>query len=1059
MKELFSRKYLISFFYIIVCIVGISAWRSINVEQAPELNLPSITVSYSWGSTVPEIMEQEITRKVESAANRLRDVSSIRSVTQEGRSSVTIQFAKNAPVEFRALELREYLNLMEQDLPSSVSPASISRRIPEELQDQQTFLVYTLSGDLEGNDLLEFGRQAIKTKLMGMEGLAEITLEGVEDPALMVEFDRLELEKYGLSAREIMNQVSERLTWRSAGYTENGDSRYSIVIPPEFDSSVDIANLKIRIPGSQKQLLLDDLGDVRVSDYPSVSKRRINGSPALTIEFEKEGGADAISLAEAIITRMDEIRGTLPETMELRLQMDSTELLRKQFDELGRQAMISGVLVFIVVLLFIRKLRAPFVILGSVLFSVLMSITTLFLFDYTLNMFTLAGLTIALGMLIDNAVVVFEQINPGLPLERNERIKHVQKELPKSLVPVLGSTFTTVGIFVPLLFAMEELRLFLLPLATALTITLVCSVIIAFTWIPYALIWLSPKGSGKKSSAKRKRSKRTRFFLKVLLFRSRLRWVLLVILFTVIGLPVFFIDDPDWEETLWPEFTQIYFDNRDEIDPWIGGLTYRFVNDTYFGSPWRGGDQEYITVYIRSPQGTPLSEIDKVVKNYETIVEPHAHAFSYYEAQMSEYYGAYMQFAVDPEYLFDNAPYYFYGEAMFLAARTGNFATSVSGFGDGISTGFGGQSSSHRIQLTGYAYDELYDLANEIKRRLEKNRRVREVDINSSSYYSRDDFQQYKLVFDKEQIMAQGLNQWQIMQALSMDINPQNTYAKVEFEDQEMYLIGRTVADRFYEEDLMESVRISDSSSFNLSAIAQIKKERALTEIRRNNQSYERTVTLNFLGNYRMGREYIVSVLEEVPVPVGASINFGNTFFSLNQDEDTKNLWLVALLSILSVWMIVSALLESWSGPLFVILAIPFCGIGIMVGTLANDMPFDRGAIAGALLSIGVVVNNAILLIHQKQLEHANGIRGLRCWYHIFRKKIRTILITTVTTIAGLLPMMLLGDNEIWEPLAVVVIWGLLFSTVLLLLMSGIWESDRKNLNHHDQLNCIQNGR
>jgi len=116
-----------------------------------------------------------------------------------------------------------------------------------------------------------------------------------------------------------------------------------------------------------------------------------------------------------------------------------------------------------------------------------------------------------------------------------------------------------------------------------------------------------------------------------------------------------------------------------------------------------------------------------------------------------------------------------------------------------------------------------------------------------------------------------------------------------------------------------------------------------------------------------------------------------------------------------------------------------------MLGTLTNDLAFDRGAIAGALLGIGVVVNNAILLIHQKQLEHSKGVNGLRCWYQIFRKKIRTIFITTVTTIVGLLPMMLLGANEFWEALAVIVIWGLLFSTGFLILMSGNWESRKRS--------------
>lgn len=1043
MKELLSRKYLISFFYIIVCIVGISSWRAISFENTPELNLPSITVSYSWGSTVPEIVEQEITRKVESAANRLRDVSEIRSITSEGKSSVTINFNKNAPVDFRSLELREYLNVLEDELPVSVSPVSISRSVPEELEDQQTFVVYTLSGDYEPRTLLEYANQSIKTKIMGLEGLSEVKLLGVDDPALMIEFNRQVLEKYKLSPQNLMAQIRERLSWRNAGYTESSVSRLSMIIPPEYDNIPDIAGMRISIPGSLKQLELSDVAQVKISDYPSKTKRRINGSPALTIEFSKEGGADAIALAETILLRMEEIKTQLPVGMEIRLQLDSTEQLREQFDQLATQASISGLLVFLVVLFFIRKMRAPLIIVGSVLFSVFLSITVLYINGYTLNMITLAGITIALGMLIDNAVVVFEQLNPQLPALRLDRIDHIRKELPKSLVPVLGSTFTTVGIFVPLLFAMDELRLFLLPLAVALTITLVSSVIIAFSWIPYALIWLSPVSKKRRKSKipSKKNWSISRLGLLILIWRGKLRWVLLLAVIATVGIPIFLIEEPNWEEeTLWPEFTQTYFDNKDAVDPWIGGLTYRFVNETYFGSPWRRNTEEFITVYIRSPQGTPLSEIDKIVANYEIIAKPYEQAFSYYEAQLSEYFGAYVRFSIKPDYLYKSDPYYFFGEAMYLAARTGNVATSVSGFGDGVSTGFGGQSSSHSIQLTGYSYDELYNLAKDIKRRLVKNRRVRDVDINSSSYFGRDDFQQYVLNLDEEKLLSQNLSKAELLQTLQVDLNPVNPFGKVEFGGQEMYLIGVSELEESYEENLMTTVRESGNTQFDLATFGTIKKEKALNEIRRDNQSYERSVSLGFLGNYRMGREYIQEVLKTVPVPVGAKISFGNSFFSLNDEENAQNLWLVALLAILSVWMIVSALLESWSSPLFVILAIPFCGIGIMLGTLANDLPFDRGAIAGSLLSIGVVVNNAILLIHQKQLENKQGIFGLRCWYKVFQKKLKTILITSITTIAGLLPMMLLGTNEFWETLAVIVIWGLLFSTGLILLMAGIWE-------------------
>jgi multidrug efflux pump subunit AcrB len=335
-------------------------------------------------------------------------------------------------------------------------------------------------------------------------------------------------------------------------------------------------------------------------------------------------------------------------------------------------------------------------------------------------------------------------------------------------------------------------------------------------------------------------------------------------------------------------------------------------------------------------------------------------------------------------------------------------------------------------------------LAKDLKRRLKKSRRVQKVDVNSSYYSRRDDFQQYKLRLDDATILAKNLNRRQVISTLMLDLNPTNTVGKVEFEGQEMHLLGRSQQGRTYENDMMQKVRSFGDTRFNVAGIGQIVQEGGLNEIRRTNQSYERSVTVDYLGNYRMGREYIESVIEQTPVPVGASIKFGRGFFSFGNDKNTRNIIFIALLSLLSVWMIVSALLESVKYPLFVIMAVPYSLIGIMLGSLANDLAFDRGAIAGALLCIGVVVNNAILLYHQKQLENENGIFGLRCWMHVYQKRIRAILITTVTTITGLIPMMLFGNNEFWENLAIVVIWGLSASTILLLIMTGIrWKKEQ----------------
>jgi hydrophobic/amphiphilic exporter-1 (mainly G- bacteria), HAE1 family len=1044
MSQIFRRRYFISLSYMLIAVVGVAAWMNIPMEMAPDLRLPSVTVSYGWGSTSPEVMEQEVTRRVEQAATRLRNVEQTRSVSQEGRSQVTITFEKNTPVEYRVLELQEYLYGLRDELPPQVRQPAINRSIPQELQEQETFMAYSISGDRTNRELYQFAMQNIRLQLLGREGLADIDIRGAQDPALTIRFNTRLTEQYGIDTAAILNEVRDRLNWRSTGFVEERGERYSMLVPPQFVTLDDIRTMNVRIPGSNRQVTLGDIAIVNVEDYPVKSIRRLNGKPALSMTFLREPGSDAMKLAETIRLELENIRSALPPDITLQLERDSTEDLREQFGELQYQAVFSLLLVFTILLLFIRRFRAPFVILGSILFSLLMSVSILFFLNYTMNVLTLAGLTVALGMIIDNAVVVFEQINPGLPKDREARMDHIKKELPYSFVPVMGSTLTTVGIFLPLFFAMEELQLFLVPLAVALTLTLISSVLVALSWIPYSLIWLVPaKAEGMERVLRKKVSRwLDRILVRTFYWRHRVRWVFYLGLIAVIGIPLFALDEPDWEETVWPEFTRTYFDNRNDVDPLIGGLTYKFFNETYFGTPWGRPQQERIFINIRTPQGTPIDEIDKMARNFELIATQYADAFDYYETDISEYSGARLQFYLKDEYLFRPEPYRFYGESIFLAARTGNSGISVSGLGDGYSSGgFGSFRSGQRIMLRGFSYDELLMLAEDIRHRLEQHPRVQGVDIHGVGFGTQDMFQ-YVMDLDDERMTLKNLDRRAVLDAIQLDVNPVNERGLVELEGNRMYLVGRNQLQSQYEEDLMFRTRRSGGQVFNLADIADLYREQTLPQIIREDQSYQRTLTVDFLGPHRLASNVIEATLDEVPVPVGASIQFGSGFFSWGQEDQLRNYLLLLMLTILSVWMIVAALLESWRDPLVVILAVPLSLIGVMAGALYHDINFDQGAIAGTLLAVGVVVNNSILLIHEKQRTRSLGIFGFRSWVNVYRNKMRAVMITSLTTMGGLLPMIWIGTNEFWNDLAVVVIWGLGTSLTLLLLLMGVWEKE-----------------
>ncbi|MEX0779387.1 MAG: efflux RND transporter permease subunit [Balneolales bacterium] len=1061
--HIFHRRYLISLFYMMVMIVGLLVWVRLPVEMAPDLQLPSVTVSHSWGRTSPEVMEKDVTRNVEQIARQLRDVENINSITREGQSTVTIQFQKDTPVDFRVVELQEHLHGLREAMPASLSPARVNRQVPRELEDMQTFLVYSISGEMNKYDLLELTRSRIQTPLLGLEGLSDVELHGASDPALTFDFDSDLVEQLGLSIPSIMGRIRGNLDWRSAGYRDEAGARMSMIVPPNLNNLDEIRSMPISLNDSDRRILLSDIADVEILDYPVKQIQRINGSPALTIHFIKEGGSDAMGLAEIINRRLDEIQGELPEGITLQLEQDSTKDLREQLTSLEYQALISLLCVFGVLILFIRKFRAPLVILGSIIFSMLASVIMLFMLDFTLNVITLAGLTISLGMIIDNAVVVFEQLNPQLPGQRESRFDHIKKELPHAIVPVLGSTLTTVGIFVPLLFALEEVRLFLLPLGLALTLTLVSSVLISLTWIPYALIWLVPSGKTKntpsspgviaRSMAAVKealpRFSLNRFLLRVFHWRYRLRWLVYLAMILLIGIPLFLIPEPDSElepdeESRWNKITSVYFDNRSDIDPWIGGLSYRFANETHFGERWIRSTSEIITVTIRTPLGTPIDEIDKIVQNFEQIGRPYQNAMHFYETELSELWGGRIQFHVKEDYYTQPEPYRLLGEASYLAARTGNSAISVSGFGDSFSSGFGGSNSSFSVSLSGYSYDELEVMARDLQRRLEQSPRVDNVNISQTSFYSRDNLFHYVLKPDDDRLFSKGLNRSDVIGSLQMGINPINTpYGQVEFQNQHMYLLARTQNKGGYREDFLNSKRLQQGVLFDVSEVATLNRERVMSEIRRENQSYTRVVTFDFLGPHRFGQDYTQGVIDAFPTPVGTSVTFGRSWFGFGGD-DSYNLLLVFGLALLCVWMIVSALLEKWLDPLVVLLAVPLSAVGIMYGAMFHELSFDRNAMAGSLLAIGVVVNNAILLMHGKERMRKASIHGYRSWLYVYRNKMRTVLITSFTTLGGLIPLVLFDTSDFWQTLATVVCWGLASSTLFLVMLMGIWEGNHK---------------
>ncbi len=1040
--------------YLLIVLLGWEFWVRIPVELVPDTSLPAITVTYSWGGTSPEAMERDITRKVEGLARQLKGVKKLQSVTTEGTSQVTIQFQKNVPVDYRIVEMREMLNNLSNNLPLDVSQPNITKQIPKQLQDTRDFMVWSVSGAMNRYDLLDWAQRNLKIPLSGMDGIADVQLSGVRDPALTITFNPDYIQKWHLSVNRILGQIRTGMDWNTAGYLSPAAKRIPMVQLPEYKTLNGIRQFPVQLPDSSGIVRLSSIATVAMQDYPEHSLQRFNGKPALTLIIEKTPGADALNLAARVNAKMAQLRKSLPPGVTLHLEHDSTKELRERLTNLDQQAWFSLGCVFLILLIFIWELRAPFIILSSIIFSVLMSIGLLYLVGYTLNIFTMAAITIALGMLVDNAIVVFEQVRPELPEEREQRIHHVSEGVKRVTVPVIGNTLTTVCIFIPMLFALTKLRYFLVPLGVGLTLTLLSSVVICLTWIPYALVWLIPRRNLNISFLKKIRNKLEqirkksripeRMWLLGLLWRHRVRWLVYITLIFLIGIPLFLIPEPKWAQNDdakgLEKLSMVYFNNRKEIDSWIGGISYRFYNNAYFGQPFQSGGGEVLTVDITAPMGTPLTELNKIAGNFERIAQPYKYALDYFETEVSDYnYNARIQFYFKKAYLDKAAPYMLKNDATYLAARTGNTNISVSGFGQGYYSGGGGSGSSYSYKLTGYSYDALLSVAKDIKRRLQKNPRVRNIDISGSGYFYRSGLYHYVLHPNNKLLYRYGLTKSSLYQTLYPEISQAATYGRVQFGGRQVYLMGRIARPDHAYTSLMTKPRQTGNVIYKLGEVASLKKQKVMSQITKENQRYVRYVSFSFIGPYEYGQTLAKSLLKKLPLPVGIHANIPNYNFG-NTNSEYQGLAEVLLFALLIVWMIVSALLESWWEPVIILLSVPLSLVGVMYCVLQYDLSFGNGAFAGTLLLVGVVVNNAILLLHGRQLQGFGGVNGARAWIYTYRDRMRSVILTTLTTLAGLLPLMLQNTSEFWHNMAIVVFWGLSVSTVLIVLLAGIWE-------------------
>lgn len=1049
-----ERPVAVSMAYLTVAALGIFAWRNIPIELLPDTSLPQLTITAEWPGSSAEVVEAFLTSPIEAEVQRVRGVEKVTSTSEEGQARITVEFDIDTDMEFARLELSERMASVQAVLPVGARRPNVEQYVPEEFEDQTSPLLrYTVTGPYMLEAIREWVVDEVEPELGQVEGVGIVVTYGGRDRVLFIELDEARIQAIGLRPDRVRQAVADLEVISEAGAVLTNDGRLRTLAIRERAANIDEVRQLPVLMDQGRVVRVDDVGRVFDTFEEPRSYYRIDGFPAVAMYIYKAPRVNSVATADRVKAAVDELAPRAPRGVRFILDADQSEDIRAQLSDLRTRALISAGIVLIVLLLFLRSIRAAVVVFSTVAFAMLITINLIYFGGLTLNVLTLMGLAMGFGMVVDNAIVVFENIDrlrrQGMPV-----LEAARQGAREVVLPILAATGTTVVVVIPFVYLQGELRIYYVPLAIVVGLSLTASLFVAFTFIPAvgAKLFSTAKRTagprpgtdgGKPGAGERGRerpptpavsdsavpdagaAKRlwiVRLYGGLIRLSLRHAWVTVVLTLAM-----------------------------------LGGSYHLFDKYVSRGMIWRGWGNErtYIDILIRQPRGEELEHTDQVARYFEERLRrmPEIEQFT------SDVNAANARIRIEfPEELeWTAVPLAIQEELVQYSLLFGGTDVRVYGRGPSFYGGGGGSAPNYSITVLGYNYEKVREIAEDLGRRLERISRVREVDTNSSGrWFDRDRATELVLDVDRGSLALHSLSAADVVNFVGSTVRGRTYTQTVRVGGEEMQ-----ISVKLDDHDDMDLLRLSETlipaangENVRIGDIATLDERRVLSQVVRENQQYRRYVSYEFRGPTKLGDVYRDAVIAATDLPPGYTIE-GRQEWDWGLEE-AEQIYGVLIVSIFLIYMVTAAVFESIKQPFYVLLTVPMALIGVFLMFFYTNANFTREAYIGVIMMAGIVVNNAILLVdHVNQLRRVHGLRMTDALVRGATERVRPILMTSLTTICGLLPLVLFAENanaNIWNALGFALIGGLSSSTFLVLTVTPalylIFESraERKRL-------------
>jgi HAE1 family hydrophobic/amphiphilic exporter-1 len=1049
-----ERRVTIVMFTVAIALFGFVSLSRLKLNLLPDLSYPTITIRTELPGAAPLELETLITRPVEESVSIIRNVREVRSVSRAGQSDVTLEFLWGTDMDVAGIDVREKLDLLQ--LPIEAKRPLLLRFDPA--SEPVMRLALMDEGAATGADSIErlkalrrFAEDRLKPDLEAVEGSAAVKVSGGYEDEVQVFVDQQKLAQLGLSIDVVTRRIRAENVNLSGGRLEQGTQRFLVRTLNEFESVEQMANAIIATKDGQP-IYLRDVANVTRGYKDREAITRVNGRESIELAVYKEGDANTVALANGVRTRIKELEKNLPEGTQLKQVYDQSTFIAAAISEVKTSALIGGVLAILVLYAFLRDARATLISSIAIPVSVLGTFVLMYAFDITLNIMSLGGIALAVGMLVDNAVVVLESIvrNQEKGMTRVEAARRGTAEVATA---VFAATLTSVAVFAPMIFITGIAGQLFKDQSLTVAFALSFSLLVALTLVPMlaagrarasaadAPVHADPKPLGRVSRGLR-------------IVRDGLSrvggWISSGCKLALSPLVNVTQAVNRWADRKYPGAITWALGHPGKV---IGSAVAVFVLTMGLVLPRLGTElipqmsQGEFNVDLRLPPGTPLEQTDRSVQAAQRASDALGNVALAYSVA-----GTGNRLDANPVDAGENTGRL----SITLQAGAGreDEEQAMAGMRKDLEQMPGLQYRFSRpalfsmatpleVVVSGYDLDRLGVAAEAVRQEMLKDDRF--ADVKTTVEAGNPEIQ---IVFDQERATQLNLVVRDLANRVVNSVRGE-VATRYKLRDKQIDVLVRSVDSRAASIEEVRNLIVNPGSDFPvpLSAVADVRLEMGPAEVRRVGQERVAVISANLAhGDLGSAVATLDTIVQQVELPVGTT-----AFLSGQSEEMTasfKSLQFVLILAIFLVYLVMASQFESLIHPFVILLTIPLALIGAVWALWLTGTTVNVVAYIGLIMLAGIVVNQSIVLIDAVNQLRAAGMPKFDAIVEGGKLRLRPILITKLTTILGLLPMALgIGEGaEVRAPMAITVIGGVLLTTFLTLLVIPVVYSvmDRK---------------